>query len=86
VQIISDPKALFESGFERLNARAPRMDQRAIDVEKQQALLCVCHGEKNDEIRMTNDEGMTKINSRKLSESNDEMFLQRMLHIFVLRH
>ena len=48
------------------------MDERSIDVEKKQALLVCCHIEKNDEIPMTNDEGMTKINLRTLSESNDE--------------
>jgi len=35
---------------------------------------------------MTNDEGTPKINSRTLSESNDERFLQRVAHILGLRH
>src|SRR6266487_4042214 len=39
VQIICDPEAFLESGFERLNTRASRMNQRAVDVEKQKALL-----------------------------------------------
>ena len=71
VQIIDDAEALRESRFERMHAGSTRMDKSSINVEKKQALLCVCH----DEIRMTNDEGMTKINSRMLSASNDENFL-----------
>jgi hypothetical protein len=35
---------------------------------------------------MTNDEGMTKVNSRTPSESNDERFLQRVPHTFGIRH
>ena len=43
VQIIIDTETLFEGAFECSNARAARMDQCAVDVEKQKALLCVCH-------------------------------------------
>jgi hypothetical protein len=43
-----------------VDSRAARMDQRAVDVEKQQAFLRFCHTE-NDEIRITNDEGMAKV-------------------------
>jgi hypothetical protein len=45
VQIIRDSKAFLEGGLERLNARAPRMDQCAVDVEKQQSFLHSCHVE-----------------------------------------
>ena len=76
VQIVINAEAFFESRLERVDARAARMDQRAVDVEKQQALLCFCHT-KNDEIRMTNDEGMTKVNSRMLSEPNTEIFVSK---------
>ena len=40
VQIIMNAEAFFESRFECLDARAARMDQRAVDVEKEQAVLC----------------------------------------------
>ena len=76
VQIIINAEAFFESRFERLYARAARMDQRAVDVEEQQAFLCFFHT-KNDEIRMTNDEGMTKVNSRMFSEPNTEIFVSK---------
>src|SRR5882762_5378879 len=61
VQIILNTEALFEGRFECLNARASGMDQRAVNVEKKETLLCLCHVEKNDEIRRTNDEGMAKV-------------------------
>jgi len=76
VQIVIDSEPLFKCKYQRVDARAARMDQRAVDVEKQQALLCFCHT-KNDEIRMTNDEGMTKVNSRMLSEPNAEIFVSK---------
>ena len=60
VQIIIDPEALFESQLERLHTRSARMNQRAVNVEKEKPFLRLCHT-KNDEIRMTNDEGMTKV-------------------------
>ena len=67
VQIIINPEAFFESQLERLYTRAARMNQGAVNVEKEEAFLHLCHT-KNDEIRMTNDEEMTKVNSRMLSE------------------
>jgi hypothetical protein len=36
------------------------MNQRAVDVEKEKPFLRLGHT-KNDEIQMTNDEGMTKV-------------------------
>src|SRR5436305_12579503 len=60
VQIIIDTEALLESQLERLYARPARMDQGPVDVEKEKPFLRLCHT-KNDEIRMTNDEGMTKV-------------------------
>src|SRR5206468_12831556 len=41
VQIVSDTEALFKGGFERLNTRASRMDQRPVEVEKHEA-SCNC--------------------------------------------
>ena len=41
MQIVSDTEALFKGRFERLNTRASRMDQRPVDVEKQEA-SCNC--------------------------------------------
>ena len=41
VQIVSDTEALFKGRFERLNTGASRMDQRPVDVEKQEA-SCNC--------------------------------------------
>jgi len=43
-----------------MDTRAAGVDQRAVDVEKQKAFLRFSHTN-NDEIRMTSDEGMTKI-------------------------
>src|SRR6185437_5383956 len=42
VQIIINAEAFFESRFERVDAGAARMDQRAVDVEKQQAPCSCC--------------------------------------------
>ena len=39
VQIIINTEAFFESRFERVDARAARMDQGAVDVEQKQAFL-----------------------------------------------
>ena len=39
VQIIIDSEPLFKSKYQRVDTRAARMDQRAVDVEKQQALV-----------------------------------------------
>jgi hypothetical protein len=60
MQIVINPEALFESQLERMHTRAARMNQRAVDVEKEKPFLRLGHT-KNDEIRMTNDEGMTKV-------------------------
>ena len=43
VQVIGDIEALGEGQFERVDTRAARMDKRAIDVEKHQALVRFCH-------------------------------------------
>src|SRR5215467_11970508 len=43
VQIIINPEALLESQLERLDTRAARMNQRAVDVEKEKAFLRPCH-------------------------------------------
>ena len=40
VQIIINAEAFFESRFERLDARAARVDQCAVDVEEEQAVFC----------------------------------------------
>ena len=37
-QIVIDSEPLFKCKFQRVDARAARVDQRAVDVEKQQAL------------------------------------------------
>jgi hypothetical protein len=60
-QIIINAEPLLEGALQCFDARSSRMNQRSVDIEKQEALLCLCHGEKNEEVRMTNDEGMTKI-------------------------
>jgi len=59
-QIIINIEAFFERAYERLDTRAAGVDQRAVDVEKQKAFLRFSHT-KNDEIRMTSEEGMAKI-------------------------
>jgi hypothetical protein len=63
VQIIFDSESLFKSKYQRVDTGASRVDQGAVDIEKEQAFLRFCHT-KNDEIRMTNDKGMTKVKSR----------------------
>ncbi len=42
VQIVIDSEPLFKCKYQRVDARAARMDQRAVDVEKQQALCSRC--------------------------------------------
>ena len=59
-QIIINTEAFFERAYERLDTRATGVDQRAVDVEKQKAFLCFSHTN-NDEIRLTSEEGMTKV-------------------------
>jgi hypothetical protein len=59
-QIIINTEAFFECAYERMDTRAAGVDQRAVDVEKQKAFLRFSHTN-NDEIRMTSDEGMTKV-------------------------
>ena len=60
VEIVIDSEPLFKCKYQRVDARAARVDQRAVDVEKKKSLwLLSCR--KNDEIRMTNDERMTKL-------------------------
>src|SRR6266478_3896531 len=49
-QIVINLEALFESRLERLYARAARMNQRAVDVEKEKAFLCLCHRERSRDI------------------------------------
>ena len=60
VQIIINTEAFFECAYERVDTRAAGVDQRAVDVEKQKAFLRFSHTN-NDEIRITSDEGMTKV-------------------------
>src|SRR5947207_4440546 len=50
VQIIINPEALFESQLERLYTRAARMNQRAVDVEKEKAFLRLCHVKRSRDI------------------------------------
>ena len=59
VQVIIDSEPFFECNHQRVDTRAARMDQGAVYVEEQKAFLRFGHA-KDDEIRMTNDEGMTK--------------------------
>ena len=44
-QVVGNFEALPERGFERLQAGPARMDQRAINVEKEEPLLRFCHVE-----------------------------------------
>ena len=47
VQIVINPETLFESRLERVYARAAGMNQRAVDVEKQQSLCSRCGPERS---------------------------------------
>ena len=47
VEIVIDSEPLFKCKYQRVDARAARMDQRAVDVEKQQALCSRCCPERS---------------------------------------
>ena len=47
VQIVIDSEPLFKCKYQRVDARAAGMDQRAVDVEKQQALCSRCCPERS---------------------------------------
>src|SRR5215813_4818863 len=50
VQIIVDSEPLLKCSYQRVDSRAARVDQRAVDVEKQQAFLIFCHVKRSPDI------------------------------------
>ena len=43
VKIVIDSEPLFKCKYQRVDARAARVDQRAVDVEEKKSLWRVCH-------------------------------------------
>src|SRR3954462_13889434 len=50
VKIVFDSETLLQCAFERLNAGAAGMNERPVDVEKEEALLFFCHVERSRDI------------------------------------
>src|SRR5215217_7223342 len=49
-EIIINAKALFKCVLQCFDSRASRMDQRAINIEEQKPLSCLCHLERSRDI------------------------------------